>query len=205
MYENTSLEYQMEVLASYLKQGPAKQSRHIMNTATLDGFTILSFLPRLSGQTKATDPSFLPNSIRRERDGEVFTIGDAFTYPGLDRGDKPDPSGTITGFSLLEGTIFIEHTWSGVGFALDAICKQIKLPSAFQPSDQICFSFLQRSTYSDEGDKKLYEYATRGRVTAVHFFPGKVKYDLEIPIDNESPTRIHNIDSCFVLPYRLAQ
>jgi hypothetical protein len=37
------------------------------------------------------------------------------------------------------------------------------------------------------------------KVNGVHFFSGKVKYDLEVEIPDEVTTRIYNVDSCFVL------
>lgn len=37
-------------------------------------------------------------------------------------------------------------------------------------------------------------------VIGVHFYPGKVKYDLEFSFEDETYTRIYNVDSVFVLP-----
>lgn len=39
----------------------------------------------------------------------------------------------------------------------------------------------------------------KGKVIGVHLYANNTKYDLEIPVLNESPTRIYNIDSCFLL------
>jgi hypothetical protein len=41
-----------------------------------------------------------------------------------------------------------------------------------------------------------------GTIRGVHFFPGKVKYDVGIWLNNnpEDETRIYNVDSCFVSP-----
>lgn len=66
--------------------------------------------------------------------------------------------------------------------------KLIKLPSKFQI-----------------GDKVVAEFITSGSTTvlpctviAVHFYPGKVKYDLEIVINELEATRVYNVDCVFV-------
>lgn len=46
-------------------------------------------------------------------------------------------------------------------------------------------------------------FSMRATIRAVHFYRGKVKYDLDIWTGegiNET-TRIYNVDSCFVVPY----
>jgi hypothetical protein len=150
---------------------------------TLKGAEIISFIPRPDG-SKADAPSFQPHSIRRIRDGEVFTIGDNFV---LEDGGKNNPTGVITGFGMLNDTIFISHTWSGVGFGWEGITKIVELPSQHQVGEAVKLSLAK--------DKEDFN----ATVIAVHFYKGKVKYDLEIPIYGKQPTRIYNIDSCFVL------
>lgn len=164
----------------------AKQFKNIMNNKQTEGFTILSFLPRPSG-SKITDPSFQPYSVKRFSDEKIFTIGDTVT-------NGTQMIGQITSFEMLDGEVFVRHTWSGVGMNLDSLTKIIKLPSRHQVGDKVKFSITQNF-----GDNP---YPFTAEIKAVHFYVGKVKYDLEIPIEDESPTRIYNIDSCFVQPIK---
>ncbi len=68
---------------------------------------------------------------------------------------------------------------------------EIQLPSAFQPNQVIGVKFRN-------GDKPF-----TATVRGVHFYPGKVKYDVGLwlgdgSVDNpESETRIYNVDSVF--------
>jgi hypothetical protein len=39
-----------------------------------------------------------------------------------------------------------------------------------------------------------------GTIQGVHFFEGKVKYDVAIWLDDDSSTRIYNVDGVFVSP-----
>ena len=149
-----------------------------------EAFTIEAFLPRKSG-THESVPSFQPQAVKRLHDGEVFAIGDTVT-----NGTKM--RGMITGFELLEGKVFVKHTWSGIGMNLGSLTNIAKLPAQFQIGDKVSVSFKQ--SYGAE------PWECNAEVKAVHFFPNKVKYDLEIPLENEPPTRIYNIDSCFVFP-----
>lgn len=168
-----------------LKQALGKANRKNKQKEPLvSNFTIVSFYPRPSGSHVDT-PSFKPYSIRRESDQEIFTIGDAVT-----NGTKM--KGTITSFEILEDDIFVNHTWSGVGMNLDSLKKADQIPSQHQIGDMV--KFLINQNFGDN------PYPFTAEVKAVHFYAGKVKYDLEIPIVDESPTRIYNIDSCFVLP-----
>lgn len=68
------------------------------------------------------------------------------------------------------------------------LSRKFILPSKFQIGVSVKLSL---SKYKDDFEAKI---------LAVHFYEGKVKYDLEIPIEGETPTRIYNIDSVFVLP-----
>lgn len=148
-------------------------------------FTIVAFLPRKSG-TDGDLPSFQPQAVKRNWDSEVFAIGDTVTNGTKMRGQ-------ITGFEMLEDKVFVTHTWSGIGMNLGSLINVAKLPAQFQIGDKVNISLKQ--TYGAE------PWACYAEVKAVHFYPSKkVKYDLEIPLENEAPTRIYNIDSCFVFP-----
>lgn len=153
-----------------------------MNTAEVKGFTILTLLARPSG-SKADSPSFQPHSIRRESDSEVFTIGDRVT-------NGTQMTGKITGFEFLEGYVYVNHTWSGVGMDLDSLSKVNELPSKHQIGDKVTLAINQ----APNRVCSLIVY-----VINVHFFENKVKYDLEVPLQKGDTTRFYNIDSCYVL------
>lgn len=70
-------------------------------------------------------------------------------------------------------------------------------PSQFNIGDQVAISL---KGLSSKNDGSFAEVECRAKVLTVHFYAGKVKYDLEIDIAEEPPTRIYNIDSCFVKP-----
>lgn len=69
-----------------------------------------------------------------------------------------------------------------------------KLPSKHQIGDKVNIVFSQETD-------SIEAYWLTGRILAVHFYSGKIKYDVEIPIADESPTRIYNLDSRFVINY----
>lgn len=48
-------------------------------------------------------------------------------------------------------------------------------------------------TFQDKGSFDAF-------VKGVHFYPGKVKYDLEIRFNDGTATRIYNVDSAFLSP-----
>lgn len=62
----------------------------------------------------------------------------------------------------------------------------IKLPSAFTISDAVIVSFWNDLP-------KL-----RGLIHGVHFYEGKVKYDITVLGPDDMETRIYNVDSAFV-------
>lgn len=68
--------------------------------------------------------------------------------------------------------------------------KSIKLPSQFQINDKVLFEISQP-------ESNIFR-TLRATVIGVHFYSGKVKYDLDIPVYDELSTRIYNIDSVFV-------
>lgn len=145
-----------------------------------DTFAILSFQDRKSGSKSQLGVE--PHSVKRVRDGEVFSIGDVITN-GMSYKER-QTQGTITGFTILEGEIFVDHTWSGVGFNLESLSKVIKLPSKYQIDDMVSY--------------ELGKGGIPGRVTAVHFFPNKVKYDMDLHIVDGDTTRVYNVDSIYV-------
>lgn len=68
---------------------------------------------------------------------------------------------------------------------------EIRLPSRFQIDDVVELCLLN---------------SIRCQVHAVHFLPGKVKYDLDAVVGHDSHgkelrTRLYNVDSAFVSPY----
>ncbi len=165
-------------------RGLAKQSILTMSTTSVDyeKFTILSFCENKSG---TTDSSFKPYAIRRDWDGEVFTINDEVTNGTQMRGN-------ITGFTFLEGKVYVDHTWSGIGMNLGSLVKVPVLPSAYQV-DQVVKLKLQKN-----GEP------INATVRGVHFYRGKVKYDLGLWLgdgsidDPETETRVYNVDSLYV-------
>lgn len=172
----------------FLMQELAKQFINTMKQNTVsdyEKFTIVSFLPREEGAISDT-PSFQPHSIKRDIDEEIFSIGDTVT-----NGTKM--IGKILSFEMLNDKVFVNHTWSGIGMNLGSLKKVNQLPAQHQIGDKVKFSINQQ----DE-NKELHEYNATAKVIGVHFYNSKVKYDLEIPISDEAPTRVYNIDSCFV-------
>jgi hypothetical protein len=142
-------------------------------------FSIVSFKNNLSG-TKADGVK--PYSVKRTSDGEVFSIGDLVTNGAWYEGKRM--VGEITGFNILDGNLFVEHTWSGVGMYLENLFKLIGLPSEHQIDDKVWYT--------------LWSANVSGEIKGVHFYPGKVKYDLELFGKDGETTRIYNIDSVYV-------
>lgn len=225
-----------------LMQGLAKQSGHIMTTSTpatvqqeinYEAFSVVSFQDNKSG-TK--DASLRPLSVKREWDEEIFSIGDRVT-----NGTKM--VGDITGFEFLEGKIFVNHTWSGVGMNLGSLQK-VKAESSTYRDSYLCrfgnFLFKRYGVMvhsSDGKNQPIYQrevshadlenwksesefnnhelYPSRyeigqyvwfrlwsadiaATILCVHFYEGKVKYDLELLGKDGDKTRIYNVDSCYV-------
>lgn len=162
-----------------------------MSNQLLNGaFTIISLLPRPSG-SKANEPSFQPNSIRRESDGEIFTIGDLIT-------NENGMKGNIVSFDYLEDTVFVKTTWSNVGYSLDMAIKVILLPSQFQIHDQVVFKISQEDfILNGKGLGTKIVSHIKANVVNVHFMGSKIKYDLDIELSTRPSlkTRIYNVDS----------
>lgn len=79
--------------------------------------------------------------------------------------------------------------WS-VGLIADK--PEYKLPSQFQIGDIAWF------TFDPENEGGL---GAKCEILCVHYYPGKVKYDLEIELSDQSHTRMYNIDSDFVVGF----
>jgi predicted RNA-binding protein len=148
-------------------------------TEPTPGFTVLSFLPRPSGAS-VNQPAFLPHSVKRHFDSEVFTLDDLVT-------NGSQMVGRIKSFDYLNDKIFVETTWSGVGMNLDSLVKLHKLPSRFQFGDVVKI------------DLENFKIG-RAWVIKVHFTKDKVQYDLELYLGAKSKTRLYNIDAAFVQP-----
>lgn len=65
------------------------------------------------------------------------------------------------------------------------------LPSAHQINDEVVVNFWKAKM--------------NARVLGIHFYEGKVKYDLEVFSKEQDFTRIYNIDSAFVTKYTLPE
>lgn len=124
------------------------------------------------------------HSVKRFSDGQTFTIGDYVT-----NGTKMQ--GKIEEFELFsrndsgELTMYVTTDWSKVGMGLDDIQKTSPLPSQHQIGHYINFQIEQMKV--------------RAEILSVHFYEGKVKYDLELKLKDKSATRIYNVDSVFVV------
>lgn len=163
------------------KQGLAKQSRNIMSKLLpVDISTIKS---------TSTFEVISKEQVKRLRDNEIFNIGDY-----VSNGTKM--KGNITGFEVFvrekDGILdcFVTHTWSGVGMGLEDLVKlseKIKLPSAHQFGDEVWLV--------------LWSAKIASQVHGVHFYEGKVKYDLTVYGGDGLSTRIYNVDSAFVTKY----
>lgn len=185
--------YRRNSIFSHSKQRLAKQSTsYFMKAQVLNGCTIVAFVPRNDG-AKSDSPSFLPYAIRRDSDGEVFQIGDPWYSKDGPCSTGVVPHGKITGFEMLNGNVYIEHTWSGVGFSIYGIEKGTQqLPSKFQINQVVNLNF---------GSNIRAQHAT---VRGVHFFKSGIKYDLVLwlgdgSVDNpEYETRVYNVEEKYL-------
>lgn len=87
------------------------------------------------------------------------------------------------------------------------VTAKLSLPSQHQIGDNVLVSFYTLFPINDSTEKD-YNFAFSEKVTettvnfeaeviAVHFFPAKVKYDIEITT-KEFKTRIYNLDSLLI-------
>lgn len=123
-----------------------------------------------------------PTSVLRLSDNVIFRIGDWFS-------SAPNVRAKITGFVYGEDTIFVSHTWSGIGFSLGMLERLSELPSRFQEEDWVTIPFKSF-------------FIPKAQVKAVHFFGTKSKYDLEVSLYGTT-TRIYNVDALICEPYQM--
>lgn len=137
--------------------------------------------------------SFEPRMVERASDSMIFAIGDRVT-----NGTKM--KGLIKSFEFdesLDGDIFVLTDWSDVGMNLESLShvKEEKklassniLPSQFQPGSFCGVRFGDNAPIFG------------GQIVKVSFTLGKVLYDVEIGVGKDQVTRLHSIDSTFVIP-----
>lgn len=70
--------------------------------------------------------------------------------------------------------------------------SKLNLPSQFQQGDKALFEC------KPDGDLSLPYYGIPCEILAVHFYPGKVKYDLDLLFVDNQRSRIYNVDSILV-------
>jgi hypothetical protein len=74
----------------------------------------------------------------------------------------------------------------------DKVVEELRLPSQHQIGDKV-------NLYVMPDDPNLTEFpGLPAEVRAVHFYRGKVKYDLEVRFFGDMHTRFYNIDSVLV-------
>lgn len=163
---------------------------HKVNPSTIKSFEIIAneFSPKEITQ------------VKRTRDGAIFTIGDYVTNGTQMRGN-------ITEFEFLvseetsELTVFVAHTWSGIGMNLESIFK-INENSEFAFNDNVTVAFLIDYIPAEGFESKKGKLAKiQAKITGVHHFKNKIKYDLELNLSGEEKTRIYMIDSIYVHKY----
>lgn len=76
------------------------------------------------------------------------------------------------------------------------IMKEPKLPSQHQIGDMVDLYLAVI------GEDTTVDPPTPARVFGVHFYKGKVKYDLEITYYGGWSTRVYNVDGVLVLKYK---
>ena len=71
--------------------------------------------------------------------------------------------------------------------------EALRLPSQHQVGDEVVLCLMPK-------DETLEAFpALPGIITGVHFYTGKVKYDIEVEFYGDYSTRIYNVDSVLVL------
>jgi hypothetical protein len=91
---------------------------------------------------------------------------------------------------LFSGEVTIPFT-DAIDYVAELI-GECNLPSRHKHGDKVLFGMQP----SDGG----WICPMTGTVTGVHFYQSKVKYDLELGLDEEK-TRIYNVDSLYVQPF----
>lgn len=192
---------------------------HKVDPSTITETSEFKIIQRFPGGTAI-------HTVLRKSDGEVFTINDVVT-------NGTPMKGKITGFNITvseikgEVNMWVTHTWSGVGMALQNLKKLMALPSLHQFGDPVLVYFVPDAElvklgemevvpdhYTTEVEKLFTEVegkmvpkvatrqGIRARIHGIHFFPGKIKYDLDLSFTGGANTRIYNIDSIFVFADR---
>lgn len=189
------------------KQELAKQFTHTMSRLhTVDPSTITE-TSHFRIQSRLEDKT--PHTVIRLRDNQTFCIDDLVS-------NNTAMKGKITGFHITvsedngELIMWIDHTWSKVGMALEDIERLTVLPCRHQFGDRVLVFFVSDQDLitidQDLETGKLYNEnnskfkAIIGNIHAVHFLPRKVKYDVDLTFTEGASTRIYNIDSIFVFP-----
>lgn len=105
-------------------------------------------------------------SLKRESDDEVFSIGDKFECTNF---DGVVPHGVIRGFeySVKNDTFFISHTWSGIGFSINGIKHRKPLVGDYCVGDTVSV-VLQSHVIED------------CVILKIHFDNKGIWYDLEV-------------------------
>ena len=140
-------------------------------------FEILSFINNPNKTDKGV--LFNPYSVKRISDNEIFNIGDLFIHESLEL------VASITGFSLLENILYVEHTHSKIGLGLEDIKKYnpIITPSMFNLYQVVSLQFK--------------EEPITATIRGVHFFNNNTKYDLQLWLKG-TDTRIYNVEEKFI-------
>lgn len=133
-------------------------------------------------------------TIKRLSDGVVFKLGDHVTngtrmHGKIERFETDDDVHNRVPGSPVE--IHVITDWSGIGMNLDSVShvsnEKIVLmtPSQFQVKDICAFEVAGQRIGA--------------QVTKITFAEGKVFYDLDIAVAPGEVTRIHGVDSAFVV------
>ncbi len=192
-------------------QGLAKQSITIMSRLhKVD-------IPTLAPQQKdffIMDP---------QSDGKSFKVGDLVS-------NGTQMRGRIKGFEVFLNeengllTVFVNHTWSGVGMGLEDIHHIQELPCKYQFGDPVLlyfvseeeltelnnynpvpdkFSMTLEKVFTEETDgsmkpKTVNREGVYGRIHAIHFLPNKIKYDVDLSFTGGANTRFYNVEEKFI-------
>lgn len=163
-------------------QGLAKQSDTTMKKLPIGNWKSLS------------GPSSNPTKVQRLTDKQIFKLGDHVT-------NGTRMHGKIESFDTDENThnrdpkspieLYVTTDWSGIGMNLDSLSHVDKekvvlmTPSQFQVKDICAFEVAGQRIGA--------------QVTKVTFAEGKVLYDLDIAVAPGEVTRVHGVDSAFVV------
>ncbi len=68
--------------------------------------------------------------------------------------------------------------------------KLIELPSQYQMFDRVKVFLMPEGEDSFPG--------ISGKIIGIHFYPGKIKYDIELLFSGDFTSRVYNVDSILV-------